>query len=425
LRHGDPRQSRSFGGDSADFEQYAAGIRSRLATASTKPEEYSPLTLIQWRKDAAVAPNQKWTLIDSPALSASEEVMAKDRAALPSATLERTPKLLGIASPEDAAKAFEETKRAADCGDAVSLVAPFNKDRGAFVWIEKVVGLFPADAKKAQAPADRLYKVLVRVEDSYGFSKFHDFTAHCNFPTFLLDPIVFSNLPSDERLCLWITVFSVSTKQKQPNGTGGETSTSSDAESIVPLAWSVAKLFVGKQFLRHGRIAVPLFEGIAPPAEFVEEVGRSSLEETIVYFLSQEKIFYFSTRSFVVLAQGDVARIDEVTSRIEPAGSPKGGGGAAGAGPYAHRCKRKLVRRLNIPEFEAVEMNPLPGNSDPTMEKLVLPTLAATGETLTELQTRVNDRVTEYLKNGGLEEFRTGERKLQRSKSIFQRFFSS
>jgi hypothetical protein len=417
LRLGDPRQNRNSS-ENADLEQYAAVLRSRLALVPGTVDEYIPLAVVQWRKDAAVGPRQKWDLVDSPPFSAAEELMKKDRAGLPAAALERSPKLCGINSADDVAKAFEDSKRAQDCGDAMSLFSPYTKDRSCFIWIEKVVGLFPSDVKKAQAPADRLLKVLARVDDSFGFSKFHDFSAHCNFPTFLLDPILFPNLPEDDKLCVWLTVFTVSTKPKAPNGT------ESDAEAIVPIAWSVAKLFIGKHFLRHGRISVPLFEGTAPPPEFVEELNHVSLEEAIVNFLSQEKITYYSPRSLIVLAQGDAVRLEEVTGRLEPAPRSSTGGSLSKApGPYAHRCKRKLVRRLNIPEFDVLEMMPqASGDGAPTLEKAVMRLLP--DETIKGLQNRINDRVTEYMKAGGLEEFKTGERKLQRSKSLFQRFFN-
>ena len=411
LRLGDPRQNKSTA-ENPDLDHYSSILRSRLATVPATCEEYIPLAVVQWRKDAAVLPRQVWEMIESPPFSPAELQMKKDRAGL--ALLDRTPASFGIQSLDDANRAFDDQKRAADSGDAISLFAPHTKDRSAFVWVEKIVGLWPSSAPSEgkQAPGDKLFKVLARVDDSFGISRFHDFTAHCNFPTFLLEPILFPNLTGDDKLCVWFTVFSVSTKPKLP----GE----SDSDAIVPIAWSVAKLFVGKQFLRHGRVSIPLFEGIAPPAEFVEEVTRASLEESIVTFLSHEKIAYHSPRSLIVLAQGDSARFDEVTARFPPS-SPKGGGPTGGgpAGSYVHRCKRKLVRRLNIPEFDAIEMSP--PSAGPNLDKILV---RQDCEANKALQTRINERVTEYLKNDGLEEFRTGERKLSRKQSIFQRFFN-
>jgi hypothetical protein len=185
----------------------------------------------------------------------------------------------------------------------------------------------------------------------------------------------------------------------------------------------VAKLFLGKQFLRHGRISVPLFEGIAPPEEFVEEVNHVSLEEAVVNFLAQDKISYYAPRSLVVLAQGEQGRFEEVTGRLEP-GAGATGAFADGPGPYAHRLKRKLVRRANIPEFDAVETMPAGVRTSAiTLENTIAPSLIG-GESAKDMQVRVNDRVTECMKNGGLEEFKTGVRKMQRSKSLFQRFFN-
>ncbi len=403
LRPGDPRGRKVQGHEKSDTEDLSLLLRERLGLVPQNTDSYLPLALIRWRRecaDAAIAAVPDPMCVP---LTAAEHQLHKERLTV---GLKRTPQVCAIQSASDCRQAFDESRKAADSGDATSYISPYAQDRPCFVWPERIAGLFGEKG----APQDVVFKVLVRVGDSLGFSQLHDLSSPLSVPAFEPEPITFSGVPVDEFCCAWFTVFSVNVKTR----------------AIKAIAWSVAKLFVEQHFLRQARISVPLFDGTAPPPSFVQELASQPIEQTVIKHLFASNIKYHTSRALLQISQGDSARFGEVTARFVPIPP------ATAEGPFVNQSKWKLIRKSQLSEFDNSQSR---GHGQTLMQMLTGSKAPSTKdhEAAVAAVAEINAVVMSFLQNNGMENLQKGiteeakaapQPEMERRPSFFARIFS-
>ncbi|KEG07359.1 hypothetical protein DQ04_10041020 [Trypanosoma grayi] len=193
-------------------------------------------------------------------------------------------------SVESAAAAFQGSAK--PMGNAINYVVPYDPERGFFISVEELHGMGNSSA---------LYAVAVEtgVDGPNGLTctRSRDWFSDVGAPRFSEPLRIITGANSDPFLVALF--FLLRATQLDAMTQHGEAQV-----KVETVGWSMFKLFLDDGALRHGRYALPWFDG-SPPDALLDELETQPLQKVFASWYRGNKLKFSELHSTVVISIGD------------------------------------------------------------------------------------------------------------------------